>query len=409
MYMNFPRQNNNNSNRRHFGELRLSILLITGLILASCQTGNLNLNSNSNQNPSVPTLTANPSGEIFGQGPVRVALLIPQSAPGNGAIVAAEIRNGALMALEDFGLNTIQLVIKDTVGQPATAQTRASEAVGEGASIILGPVFSANVSAASAMTQPAGRPIMAFSSDSSVANRGVYLLSFTPQDDVQRIITYAASKGRRSIIAFLPSNAYGSVVEGTLRQVAGRSGISIIKIARYERSGEGIEAAVRDAATLYESADAIYIPEGGNVPSAILGSISRLRLPIRDKQILGSGLWESVKLGDRTLAGAIYPGRDTSKFENFSNRFEAKYGVKPGVNAALGHDAVTLTVELVRRNREKAFRSEVIENSNGFVGINGIFRFRKKGTAERGLAIYQITNGLRQLVEPAPLSFGFSR
>ena len=102
------------------------------------------------------------------------------------------------------------------------------------------------------MTQPASRPIMAFSSDASVARRGVYLLSFTPQDDVRRIISYAASQGRRSVVAFLPKNAYGAVVEGSLKQIAGRSGVSIIHIARYERSGPGIETAVREAAVLLE-------------------------------------------------------------------------------------------------------------------------------------------------------------
>ena len=142
--------------------MRLSFLLAAGLIMASCQTGNLNLDTNSSQQQNTPRLTANPTGEVFGQGNIRVALLIPRTAPGNGAKVAEEIRNGALMALEDFGQNTIQLVIKDTIGQAATSQAKASEAVGEGASVILGPLFSANVSAASAMTQPAGRPIMAF-------------------------------------------------------------------------------------------------------------------------------------------------------------------------------------------------------------------------------------------------------
>jgi len=383
-------------------------LLGISLFLSGCQTSNIGVSPGAG-NQSAPTLTANPSGEVFGQGNVRVALLIPQTAPGNGAKVALEIRNGALLALKDFGQSTIQLVIKDTIGQAATAQTRASEAVGEGASVILGPLFSANVSAASAMTIPAGRPIIAFSSDASVAKRGVYLLSFTPQDDVRRIVSYAASQGKRSIIAFLPNNAYGAVVDATLRQVTGRSGMSVVQVIKYERSGPGIETAVRESAALFESADTIYIPEGGGVPSAILTSIARLSLPLAGKQVLGSGRWESVKLSDQVLAGAIYPGRDITKFENFSSRYMTAYGTKPGVNAALGYDAVTLSVELIRRHRDKAFRPNIIENSNGFAGINGIFRFRKQGTAERGLAIYQVTNGLGQLLAPAPGSFGVTR
>lgn len=392
--------------RLPFAKIPAIAIIAAGSILASCQTGNLGVDSGAD-NSAKPRLTANPSGEVFGQGNVRVALLVPKTTPGNGAKVAQEIRNGALLALQDFGQNTIQLVIKDTVGQAATAQAKASEAVGEGASIILGPLFSANVSAASAMTQPAGRPIMAFSSDASVAKRGVYLLSFTPQDDVRRIISYAGSQGKRSLIAFLPRNAYGAVVEGTLKQEAGKAGITIVHIARYERSAAGITAAVVEASSLFDSADSIYIPEGGSVPNAVLSSIKGSGLSLAGKQVLGSGGWESVKLSDRLLAGAIYPGRDITKFASFSTRYEAAYGVKPGVNAALGYDAVTLTVELIRRHKDNAFKSNVVENSNGFAGINGIFRFRQQGTTERGLAIYQVINGAGQLLVPAPTSFGF--
>ncbi len=388
---------------------KISAIVIGGILLASCQTGNMGVNPGVTSPDTNLTLTPNPTGEVFGQGKVRVSLLVPKTAPGNGAKVAQEIRNGALLALQDFGQNVIQLVIKDTVGQAATAQTKASEAVGEGSSIILGPLFSASVSAASAMTQPAGRPIMAFSTDASVAKRGVYLLSFTPQDDVRRIISYAASQGRRSVVAFLPNNAYGAVVEGTLRQVAGRNGISILQVAKYERSGPGIEAAVTESLGSLDAADSLYIPEGGGVPTAVLGAIRRQGQSAKGKQIFGSGRWESVKLNDRALKGAIYPGRDVTKFASFSSRYEAAYGVKPGVNAALGYDALTLTTELVRRHQRNAFKANVIENANGFAGINGIFRFRSKGTAERGLAIYQVKNGIGQLLEPAPGSFGLSR
>ena len=106
--------------------MRITALLATAMLLASCQTGNFNSDGSSNKSILAPRLTANPSGEVFGAGNVRVALLIPQTAPGNGAKVAQEIKNGALMALEDFGQNTIQLVVKDTVGQAATAQAKAS-------------------------------------------------------------------------------------------------------------------------------------------------------------------------------------------------------------------------------------------------------------------------------------------
>ena len=141
----------------------LSIALSIGLV--ACQSGTLGLGSGDLKTNELPTeiqLSPNPKGEVSGQGNVRVSLLIPQTAPGNGATVAKEIRNGALLAMQDFGQNSIQLVIKDTKGQAATAQQMASEAISEGSSAIIGPLFSSSVSAASGVTAPAGRTVIAF-------------------------------------------------------------------------------------------------------------------------------------------------------------------------------------------------------------------------------------------------------
>ncbi len=85
-------------------------------------------------------------------------MLLPRGAPGNAASVAEELRRGAIMALNEFGQNRLQLVIKDTQGQAAGAQAAANEAMLEGSAAVLGPVFAANVGAASAITHRPAAP-----------------------------------------------------------------------------------------------------------------------------------------------------------------------------------------------------------------------------------------------------------
>ncbi len=383
----------------------MAAALLVGL--SACQSSGGNVPSGL---PSVgqnvaTALSPNPNGEVFGQGTVRVALLLPKTAPGNAAAVANELRNGATMAMQDFGQSSLQLVIKDTKGHPADAQSAAGEAISEGSSIVIGPLFAATVSAASGITVPAGVSMLAFSTDSSIARRGVYLMSFTPEDDSRRMLKYAISLGRRSIIAFLPNSAEGSIRENVLRQVAGTAGATT-QIIKYDRTPEGIEKAVIDSLALIEGADTIYIPEGGPVPHSILTGIRRNGTIIQDKQVLGSGAWESVKASEPVLAGALYPGRDVSSFNNFADRYETNFNVRPGVQAALGYDAITLVSELVRlNNRARAFDTQSLENRQGYRGVNGIFRLRPSGTAQRGLAIYQIREGKGQIAVPAPSSF----
>lgn len=382
---------------------------IAALALTACQSANLGtategLGEGSQQGQQI-VLSPDPQGEVFGQGNVRVSLLVPKTAPGNAATVANEIRNGALLAMQDFGQNTLQLVIKDTKGQAADAQEMASQAVAEGSSAIIGPLFSSSVNAASAVTQPAGRTMIAFSNDTSVARRGVYLLSYTQQADTTRMINYALSLGKRNIHAFLPNTTVGTLQEGVLRELAGRAGANV-QISKYDRSGPAIEQAVRDAAVALASADAIYIPEGGQLPEVILGSIRRAGVSLDGKQVLGSGQWESVKFGNPALEGALYTGRDIRNFTNFANRYEQTYNTKAGVFAALGYDAVTLASSLVRsKGGQAAFQPGNIEDRRGYAGINGIFRFAPDGTAQRGLAIYKVVNGAGQVESPAPSSF----
>ncbi|MEM7464864.1 MAG: penicillin-binding protein activator [Pseudomonadota bacterium] len=380
------------------------------LLFPACQSTDLGTGSVQPDFSDAPTTPSpNANGEVFGQGPVRVAMLLPTTAPGNASAVANEVRNGALLALQDFGQDSIQIVIKDSSGQAASSQSAATEAVREGAAVILGPVFAANVSAASAITQPTRRTMIAFSTDTSVAKRGVYLLSYTPQDDTRRIIRYAISQGRRSILAFMPSTAEGTIREAVLRQEAGAAGVNV-RIIKYNRSSDDIEQAVASAKDILAGYDSIYIPEGNQIPNVILQTMRRQGINVVEKQIIGSGAWETIKLEEAQLENAIYPGRDVSRFEEFATRYETANGSRPTVWAALGYDSVTLVTDLVKRlGPDQAFGQQGLENPRGFSGINGIFRLRSDGTTERGLAIYGIVGGERKLLVPAPVSFAANR
>src|SRR6202023_1772272 len=130
------------------------------------------------------------------------------SAGGNAGVAGQAMRNAAEMALAEFNGASVQLLPKDDGGTAQGGQQAAQQAIDEGAEILLGPLFAQSVSGAGQVAR--GRvPIIAFSTDTNVAAPGVYLLSFLPESDVDRIVTYAVSQGKRSFIGLLPSNAYG--------------------------------------------------------------------------------------------------------------------------------------------------------------------------------------------------------
>ena len=172
-------------------------------------------------------------GTTIGAGQVRVGLILPLSAQGNAGVAAQSMKNAAEMALAEFKNPNIQLLVKDDGGTPQGAQAGAQQAIDEGAEIIIGPLFAEAVSAVGAVARQRGIPVIAFSTDASVAARGVYLLSFLPESDVKRIVDFAVSRGKRSFAALLPDNAYGTVVEAAFQQEVARRGGRVLALEKY--------------------------------------------------------------------------------------------------------------------------------------------------------------------------------
>ncbi|SNZ19949.1 penicillin-binding protein activator [Cohaesibacter gelatinilyticus] len=363
-----------------------------------------------------PPVIAQPTGEVLGSGSVRVALLTPSSAPGQFGKAGQSIRNAAAMALQDYSSADLQVIVKD-VGQDQAA-LQASKALAEGAQLVIGPMRSAQVKTAGTVLKPAGVPMLAFTTDTGVAARGVYLINFTPENDVDRMISYAASKGKRSIAAMLPATPYGSVVEASLRQTAARNGVRILAIEKYKSGGKAdpfsLQTAAEKLGEIKNQIDAMYIPEGvAAVPATQLLAGQGIRA--NKIQFLGSGQWDNASVSrEPMLRGAWYPAPPASLrnldgrtigFDVFANRYTQQYGERPPRVAALAYDAVILSAALVAQAGERRFAHETLTDPQGFIGFgDGFFRFRPDGTSQRSLGIKEITTSGAKLIENAPMS-----
>src|SRR6185436_6124756 len=337
-----------------------------------------------------------------GSGQVKVALILPLSAAGNAGVAAQSMKNAAEMALAEFQNPNIQLLIKDDGGSPQGAQQVTQQALGEGAEIILGPLFAASVAATAQQTRTRGVPVIAFSTDSSVAGRGVYLLSFLPESDVNRIVDYSASIGKKSFAALLPDNAYGNVVEAAFKQSAGRKG----RVVAFEKYSVDRSAAARTVAQSLGSADALFIADDGESVVASVDALAAAGANLRNIQLLGTGLWDNPRVyASPALQGGLYAAPDPSGFRAFSGRYRAKYGADPVRTATLAYDAVALVAALSKQGAQR-FAPETLTSASGFAGIDGLFRFRSDGTNERGLAVMKVASGGSTTVAGSPKSFG---
>jgi hypothetical protein len=105
------------------------------------------------------------------------------------------------------------------------------------------------------------------------------------------------------------------------------------------------------------------------------------------------------------LAGAWFPAPPPEARADFTRRFKQIYNRDAPRIATLVYDAVALAAVLARNPNGPDFSAAMIGNANGFSGIDGIFRFRPDGTAERGLAILEVRREGFRVISPAPEDF----
>jgi ABC-type branched-subunit amino acid transport system substrate-binding protein len=391
---------------------RTALGLILGApLLGACSSVQQSISQFSVSNPfsSSSQPAAGPAGApqqsvSVGSGQVKVGLILPLSAGGNAGVAAQSMKNASEMALAEFLNPNLQLLIKDDAGSPQGAQQSAQQALDEGAEIILGPLFASSVPAVAQVARSRGISVIAFSTDSSVANHGVYLLSFLPESDVNRIVEYAAATGKRSFVAMLPENAYGNVVEAAFKQAVPKRGGRVVAFEKY---GADRTNAARNVAQALGQADALLLADDGEAVVASADALLAAGANLKNVQLLGTGLWDNPRVfASPTLQGGLFAAPDPAGFRAFSNRYRNKYGGEPVRTATLAYDAVALTAALSRTQGGKRFTSEVLLNSSGFAGIDGLFRFRPDGTNERGLAVMKVNSGAAVAVAGSPKSFG---
>jgi ABC-type branched-subunit amino acid transport system substrate-binding protein len=376
-------------------------IAVTAAILAACST-QLGGGPPVAQRPG-EAATANAA---VGEGQVRVALILPFSGQGNASVAGQSMKNAAEMALAEFKSPNIQLLVKDDGGTVQAAQAAAQQAISEGAEIIIGPIFAQSVSGVAQIARASNIPVIAFSTDVSVAARGVYLLSFLPETDVRRIVDFSVSRGKRSFAALLPDNAYGTVVEGAFQQEVSRRGGRVLVLEKYTPDGNRINEAVRRVSQAANQVDTIFIPDSPDAVPQVVNALVANGVDLRRVQLLGSGLWEDSRISSTgAIEGAWYAAPGATGFSNFSSRYRARYGQDPVRTATLAYDAVALVAALVKTQGPQRFSETALTNPSGFAGIDGVFRFRPDGTNELGLAVLRVTPSGGQVLSPAPQSF----
>jgi branched-chain amino acid transport system substrate-binding protein len=394
--------------------LRALALVAMALLLQACSTGGVNMgNLFKDDKPQAQQAEQQEAQQAPPQSaavPVKVALLLPLSAPGETANIGKALKNAAEAALLDAGSRNIELITKDTRGNADGARVAANAALNDGAGLILGPLLSSEVKAVKPIAGQRGVPVIAFSSVASVAGNGVYLMSFLPSEEVSNLVRYAKQQGITNIAAMVPQSAYGSTAEQALNSAAGQHGLQIVAMDRYPRNAGAVsttsQAVAGKVANPTNNIQGLFVPEGGSMLAAAANALSNAGLSPGRTRMLGTGLWDDrATTSIALLNGGWYAGVSPALVERFDTRYRQTYGNSPPRIASLAYDAVSLAI-IVSKNAPGGRVSQgAITNPEGFKGVNGLFRFRKSGLIQRGLSILEVTSTGPREIAPAPSRF----
>ncbi len=335
----------------------------------------------------------------------RIGLLLPFSTrPAD----AAALYSAAELALFDHGNQNMLLIPRDSGGDAAAAAAAGQALLRDGADIIVGPVLREGVEGVARAVQREQVPVIGFSSDRTVAGNGVYLLSFQLEDEVARLIAYAAAQNIRTVALLAPANEYGRRVQQSLTVEARRNGVTVALTETYTRSDAEASAAAErlGRATQATPVQAIIIAESGSALRATGPALLRGGVNPRQTRLLGTSAWAGADAQrEPTLAGGWYVAPDPGARTNFERRYQQAYGAAPTRLSSLSYDAIALAALLSNDRGPAGFSRQGLENREGFAGSDGIFRFRPDGSIERGLAIMEVRANGAQPIDPAPRRF----
>jgi branched-chain amino acid transport system substrate-binding protein len=330
----------------------------------------------------------------------RVALLLPMTGPDGD--VGQSISNATALALADTKTNNIQLSTYDTTAGVAAATNRA---VADGNKLILGPLRGDQVLDVANIARPKNIPILSFSNDTSVAGRNVFLLGHLPNQSIDRAVRYAKAQGYNRFGAIVPRNVYGQRASASLTQSVRAVGATLVGVAETDASAASIDAAARRLSAM-GAIDAVLIADSGRAALSIVPALRRNGL--RNAKILGTDLWniDGSLASNNVMYRAWFASVSDTLYNQYAGKYRARFGRAPLRLSSLGYDSILLVARVARNWRPgTAFPTSQLTDPQGFIGVDGAFRFLSNGLTERMLEVQEIQAGKFVTIDPAPAQF----
>lgn len=368
----------------------------------------------------------------------RVGMLLPLS--GAAKKHGEGLKNAALMAIDDIKNPNLIVQFYDTKSNASGARVAVENALNQKSQLIIGPLTSAEAIAVAPSVRAKGVPMISFSTSTDFLQPSVYTLGLLIDEQVDRIVSFAAQQGRKRLALLVPDNNTGMAVVKAAIKTAEKNGISVTKIAFYPPLTSDFSKILRQM-TNYDSRsakveqvksslaksgdiaslrqleklktidsigdagfDSVLIPEYGARLTSAISMFGYYDVYSPDVQFLGTSIWENSNLNHETsLHGAWFPAMSRSYSTYFVNKYNSIFSERPSSLYSLAYDAIALSSSLSKSHEFGL--DAAITDSGGYAGMNGVFRLFEDGRNQHSLDIIEIRKDGNFVVDAGPKRF----
>lgn len=343
---------------------------------------------------------------------VQVGVLLPiSSEDARVRALAASAEQAARMAVDDLvGSVDMELRIYDTAGIDLQAAEMGLLAVQEGAEVIVGPLFAGAANAVGHAVARSGISVLSLSNNVDIAGGNVYVLGHTFQNTADRLVAYALGQGKSRALIVHANNVSGQAGVDAIEKALRYRGNVAVGTEKYAFTQQDVVEAMSRVAERNElvEADIVFLTADydGGLP-LIAQLLPEAGVDPEVVQFAGLSQWNVLPSAFHLpgIQGGWFAMPSPIRTEQFRARFKSVYGTVPHSLAAIAYDGVAAIGASVATGSRNALNKKGLTLTGGFQGAAGIFRLRKNGTVERGLAVATIVGKKVFVLEVAPRSF----
>ena len=350
---------------------------------------------------------------------IKIGLLVPMT--GENKALGLELIKSTRLALNDINNDKIEIYPKDTGSDPSETLRSAIALKNIGVKIIIGPIFFKNliylnevedVIFLSLTNKTMNLPKNVISSGINSTSQLNAIKKFLKLNDIKKTIFLTPdldykddikSSIKESKIRISKHFIYNTEPTKLTKQIEKITNYKIRKqnladeILRIEKSD--LEDKKRRLERLKKrytignvNFDSVIISDFDESLKSVITSLLYTDVSPKKKYFITFNQWfDESLLNEKTIQPIYYPSINRKNLQNFSNKYESKFNVKPNHLSLLSYDLVGLIYYLSLKTDVSQIE-QLFKKENSFKGRIGIFDIKNNKINHR-LNFYKIENG----------------